>query len=238
MRKYEYALCRAVWPSGLPSVPGTAAVVLRRAAAICLRWSRRGLMNRSRSLVVSTRLPRAGSACLWSCVDIGWMRQNDVYASMSRSNSSIPRPCACTTVRAASRLLARVYDAGLADAGLNATQLAVLRAIDRMSGSPLSGVAAELSMDRTSLYRAVATMERDGWVRLEAGIDGRSRSARVTTRGAELLTEAGPSWDALQLGVIERFGRARWRALAGEIAALAEAAEAHERSLADGEGRG
>jgi hypothetical protein len=45
-------------------------------------------------------------------------------------------------------------------------------------------------MDRTSLYRAIAPMVRDGWLDLTIGVDARSRSAKVTTKGWGLWAKA------------------------------------------------
>jgi DNA-binding phage protein len=73
-------------------------------------------------------------------------------------STRVPRPCACTTVRRVSRVLARAFDAALKPSGLNVTQLAVLRAVQRRRGEPLMHVARDLCMDRTSLYRAVSRM--------------------------------------------------------------------------------
>src|SRR5262245_66145468 len=93
---------------------------------------------------------------------------------------SVPRPCACTTLRPASRILARAFDVALEPAGLSVTQLAVLRAIQRHASEPLTRVAEDLCMDRTSLYRAVTPMQRDGWLTIAAGADSRSRTAEFT----------------------------------------------------------
>src|SRR6516162_9143304 len=98
-------------------------------------------------------------------------------------STTVPRPCACTTVRRVSRVLARAFDAALERSGLNVTQLAVLRAIQRHPGEPLMRVAEDLCMDRTSLYRAVTPMRRDGWLRISAGADARSRTAELTNKG-------------------------------------------------------
>ena len=145
---------------------------------------------------------------------------------MPRSERPTPRPCACTTVRTASRLLARVYDAALQGTDLNVTQLAVLRAIERMEGEPLSRVAEQLSMDRTSVYRSVATMQRHGWVALDEGRDARSRSAVITDEGRAVLDRADPHWEAVQTAVVDRFGRRRWSALVEELSRLGEIADA------------
>lgn len=135
--------------------------------------------------------------------------------------ADVPRPCACTTVRRASRVLARAFDAALEPARLNVTQLAVLRAVRRHEGEPLTRVAEDLSMDRTSLYRAVAALQGKGWVAVSEGPTARSRSARITARGARLLDGADPHWARIQTDIVSRFGTKRWAALAEELGALA-----------------
>ena len=142
---------------------------------------------------------------------------------MSRTQET-PRPCVCTTVRTTSRLLARLYDDALQGSELNVTQLAVLRAIVRMPDEPLSQVASSLSMERTSLYRAVSTMEASGWVRVAKGKDARSRSAVVTRKGEGVLDRAAPHWDRMQSELVQRFGRRRWQALVQELDELAQTA--------------
>ena len=141
---------------------------------------------------------------------------------MPRPRRVPPRPCACTTVRTASRLLARAYDAALQETELNVTQLAVLRAVERAPGEPLSQVAGQLSMDRTSMYRSVGTMQDHGWLRLSEGRDARSRCAALTARGREILEDAAPHWESIQGAVVDRFGRRRWSQLVEELRALGE----------------
>ena len=85
-------------------------------------------------------------------------------------------------------------------------------------------VAEDLNMDRTSLYRAVAPMQRDGWLTISVGADARSRSAEFTTRGLAVLEKADPAWGRTQTAIIERFGRDKWSALVAELARLADCA--------------
>jgi DNA-binding MarR family transcriptional regulator len=146
----------------------------------------------------------------------------DVYTSKKDSTTS--SPCACTTVKKLSRILGRVYDDRLKPAGINVTQFAVMRCISRHEGQPLARVAEELEMDRTSLYRAIAPMERDGWIKLAAGADARSRSANVTRKGARVLAKAVSNWDQIQEDLIGTFGRAKWNALVTELRRLGECA--------------
>jgi DNA-binding MarR family transcriptional regulator len=145
-----------------------------------------------------------------------------VYAS-NKLNSL---PCACTTIKKLSRILARAYDDALAGSGINITQFAVMRCIARRTGEPLSRVAEEMEMDRTSLYRAIAPMVRDGWIKMAPGTDARSRSAKVTRKGSQLLAEAAVPWNSIQEGLLGSFGKDAWKVLVGELNRLADSAEA------------
>jgi DNA-binding MarR family transcriptional regulator len=133
-------------------------------------------------------------------------------------------PCACTTVKKLSRVLGRYYDANIAPAGLNITQLAVLRCIARRSGEPLVRVAEEMEMDRTSLYRAIAPMVRDGWLTSEDAGHARFRTAEVTAKGRKLLADANKRWAGVQQDVIGKFGRKEYTRLLAELNRLAECA--------------
>jgi len=125
----------------------------------------------------------------------------------SASLSPADQPCACTTLRKASRAVARLYESHLAEAGLSATQFAILRALERRGTSNLRPLADELVMERTSLYRAIAPLERSGLVVVEADAsDARARRASLTTAGFERIAMALPHWQAAQRTFIERFG--------------------------------
>ena len=139
--------------------------------------------------------------------------------------AAVPRPCTCTTVRRASRVLARAFDAVLEPAGMGVTQLAVLRAIERQEGAPLARVAEELRMDRTSFYRALAPMRRNGWIALAKGPTARARSAALTAKGRRALEGVSAPWARTQTEIVERFGRAAWTSLASELERLAACAE-------------
>jgi DNA-binding MarR family transcriptional regulator len=137
---------------------------------------------------------------------------------------TVPRPCACTSVRKAARVLARTYAAALAPSGMNVTQLAVMRAVLRHPGEPLSRVAADLAMDRTSLYRALGALHEQHWVRLDGGKDNRSRRASITKKGDAVLAQADLGWASTQTAVVDRFGREQWHTFVAELQRLAECA--------------
>jgi len=136
--------------------------------------------------------------------------------------------CACTTVKKLSRILVRVYDAALANSGINITQLAVLRCITRRPGEPLIRVAEELELDRTSLYRSITPMIRDGWITVSDGPNSRTRTARVTRKGNDLLARAGENWDDVQGALVRKTGKKEYQVLIDQLYELADCAEALE----------
>jgi DNA-binding MarR family transcriptional regulator len=151
---------------------------------------------------------------------------DDVYTSLESGIN----PCASSTVKKLSRVLGRVYDLKLSAAGINITQLAVLRCITRRRGEPLVRVAEEMEMDRTSLYRAVAPMIREGWI-ISAKVKGaRFHTARITPKGRRLLANANRYWEDIQSSVIGRFGQKEYDSLLAELYRLADCATESSRS--------
>ncbi|WP_213807691.1 MarR family winged helix-turn-helix transcriptional regulator [Granulicella sp. dw_53] len=123
-----------------------------------------------------------------------------------------------------SRVLGRFYDSKISQAGINITQLAVLRVIERRSEEPLTRIAEELEMDRTSLYRAITPMIRDGWLTSHDGTHARFRTAQLTRKGRQILTDANKHWDRVQQNIIGCFGKKKYASLLSELTRLAECA--------------
>jgi DNA-binding MarR family transcriptional regulator len=124
--------------------------------------------------------------------------------------------------------LGRVYDSHISSAGINITQFAVLRCIARRAGEPLVRIAEEMEMDRTSLYRAIAPMLRDGWLADGQPVNPRFRTAKVTRKGRLVLAAATKRWNRLQRQVIGRFGQGAYDSLLSELHRLADCATTAE----------
>jgi DNA-binding MarR family transcriptional regulator len=131
-------------------------------------------------------------------------------------------------MKKASRVLGRKYDALLSPAGMNNTQFAVMRAISPHRGEPLARIAHHLAMDRTSLYRALNPMVRDGWITIADGENSRSNSAKLTAKGARVLAAAESSWSRIQAHLVQEFGRTAFSFLIEELDRLAAIAEKHK----------
>lgn len=130
-------------------------------------------------------------------------------------DSLLPSHCVCTTLRKAGRAVSRLYDEALEGAGLTTPQFAILRTIHRGGTVPLSRLAEALVMERTSLYRALGPLEREGWVAIEEASAGRAKLVSLTDTGRALIDDASTAWEAVQTGLVERLGAENWAALEG-----------------------
>ncbi|HVI53551.1 MAG TPA: MarR family winged helix-turn-helix transcriptional regulator [Luteibacter sp.] len=134
--------------------------------------------------------------------------------------SATELPCACTTMRKATRALSRLYDDTLAPLGVTVAQFGILKAIRREPGLALSRLADDMVMDRTSLYRMLTPMRSAGWIAIAAPTKGRAKTVALTAEGEALLTKARLLWDDAQTRVVGTYGADRWQALERAISEL------------------
>jgi DNA-binding MarR family transcriptional regulator len=108
-------------------------------------------------------------------------------------------PCACTTLRRAARAVTAAYDAALAPSGLRITQYSLLRRLARLGPLPVTRLAAEAALDRSTMGRNLNPLERRGLVRIEVGdADQRERFAYLTPAGEAAIEAALPHWRKAQ----------------------------------------
>jgi DNA-binding MarR family transcriptional regulator len=123
--------------------------------------------------------------------------------------------CACFDLRKATRAVSRLYDDCLRPLDLNITQYSLLRVIEGTPQISVSTLGRYMVMDRTSITRALAPLERDGLIRSRAGSDKRTRIISLTKRGTKLIANAKPHWDEAQKTFLELIGNKRWTVMRG-----------------------
>jgi DNA-binding MarR family transcriptional regulator len=121
--------------------------------------------------------------------------------------------CACFDLRRATRAVSRMYDEFLRDAGLNITQFSMLRLICAEKELSISTLGRYMVMERTSITRALAPLERDGLIHSRPGIDKRIRVVSVSNKGRKLVERAEPKWRQAQKALLGTIGEDRWRAM-------------------------
>lgn len=137
---------------------------------------------------------------------------------MSRTPDIEDEACTCGVLRRAARAATAVYDSALKPTGLRVTQFAILRILDRAGPLPVTRLAAEAALERTTMARNLDPLERRGLVRIAPGEeDARSRLAALTEAGREALAEATPHWLRAQAEVRRRVDPRSVRALADAL---------------------
>jgi DNA-binding MarR family transcriptional regulator len=122
--------------------------------------------------------------------------------------------------------VARVYEGALAKAGLTSTQFAVLRALERKGGTlPLTHLAEELVLERTSLYRAIAPLERDALVKVTATKDRRAKALRLTPACRKRIAAALPHWTKAHAAFVGGYGKGKWMIAADSLNAAIKVAQ-------------
>ena len=134
--------------------------------------------------------------------------------------SSAATICAAGTLRRATRAVARRYDAHLARAGLTTTQYSLLVSLEEhKTPMPLTELATAQVFERTSLYRALEPLRREGLIAFSAG-RGRAKLVALTPRGRRRVAEARPHWQEAQDSFLDELGRSSWNALAKQLSAI------------------
>ena len=133
--------------------------------------------------------------------------------------AEIEESCARLNVRKAARAVTQLFDEVLQPTGLRSTQFPLLVAVALRGEAPVTQLAEELVMDRTTLARNLKPLESQGLLTIEAGTDRRRHLVRLTERGREALARALPYWEHAQHQVVTRLGHEQWHALRASLQA-------------------
>lgn len=129
---------------------------------------------------------------------------------MVKSDLSATAMCTSFNLRKASRAVTQFYDDALRETGLKSTQFSLLAAAAMAGTMPISRLADEMAMDRTTLTRNLKPLENEGLLRVQTGADKRVRNVTVTPEGLDLLERAAPLWRKAQTRMIDKLGDERW----------------------------
>ena len=85
---------------------------------------------------------------------------------------------------------------------------------------PITQLAWELVMDRTTLTRNLRPLEKQGLLSISAGDDRRTRIVMLTARGRDTVQQALTLWEQAQTRVVEGLGEARWRTMLADLSSV------------------
>jgi DNA-binding MarR family transcriptional regulator len=108
------------------------------------------------------------------------------------------RACRCLAARRYARAVTRLFENKLRPHGLRATQFSVLAALALVGPTGVTELAGMLGLERTTLTRVAAVLERNGWISVGREDDGRRRPFRLTGGGRRKVEGAFPAWKEAQ----------------------------------------
>ena len=133
-------------------------------------------------------------------------------------------PCACQSLRRATRVVTRIYDRELAKAGIEITQYGLLTALHLTGEADQKTLSAGFAMDSTTLTRTLGLLRKQGWVRVRRGRDRRARLFSLTRAGRRQLAAAEPCWAAAQDRLRKGLGTGGWKGMKQAVSQITEAA--------------
>jgi DNA-binding MarR family transcriptional regulator len=114
--------------------------------------------------------------------------------------------CVCTSLKMASRVVSRAYEAAFESLEIGPEQYSVLIRIEREGPIALMKLANELEMERTTLYRGLALLEKQGLVKIAAA-GGVAKQAELTAKGRKLTAKAEARWRLVHEKFVKSFGK-------------------------------
>ena len=120
-----------------------------------------------------------------------------------------PEGCTSMKLRKLMRRVARHYDAELAKAGLKVTQYSLLSCVFKLGPMRPVDIARVMGLEASTLTRNLKPLVAAGWLTLDAGPDGRSRSVVITPAGRDKRQEAQRRWRVAQEALNSQLGVAR-----------------------------
>jgi DNA-binding MarR family transcriptional regulator len=139
-----------------------------------------------------------------------------------------PQGCTNLKLRQLSRRVTRLYDREVGVTGLKNTQYSLLSHVVLLGPIQPSALAARMKLNASTLTRNMQPLIAQGWIRLDPGVDARSRLLVATDEGKALRAEAQRAWKRAQLSLNERLTPqrvARLHALIDECMALLDEAD-------------
>ena len=112
------------------------------------------------------------------------------------------RHCPCAALRRASRAVTQHYERAFRGTGLRGTQFTLLAVLTQTGPLPVSSLASEAGLERTTLTRNLRLLQDKGFVCVRSvDADQRVRRVELTREGRAAAARGLPAWRKAQVGI-------------------------------------
>lgn len=150
--------------------------------------------------------------------------QKQLDPELQQKCMMVAMSCASGNLRRATRAINQMYAASMKPSGLEPTQFMLLLACAVVGTAPITILAEQLVMDRTTLARNLKPLEKRGLLQISEGDDRRIHFVALTQAGEAALTATLPLWEEAQARVVEALGQQRLDGLLQDLTAVVELA--------------
>lgn len=130
------------------------------------------------------------------------------------------RLCTGFNLKRATRVVQSMFDEAFKPVGLEGTQYTVLSHIFVAGPITLSKLAELMDVDRTTLARNLAPLEKRGLIEIKPGTDRRAKLINITGSGKEVLSQAYPLWKETQEKIKTALGLENWESMISNLNGL------------------
>jgi DNA-binding MarR family transcriptional regulator len=102
--------------------------------------------------------------------------------------------CLVLNARMAARAVTRLADRKLRSFGITAAQFSIMTSLIEHPGRSVTQMASAIAMERSTLSRNLALLERRGLIAWASAERGNSRIGQLTSQGAEMVEQVLPAW--------------------------------------------
>jgi DNA-binding MarR family transcriptional regulator len=141
-------------------------------------------------------------------------------AELSRYEVARCSECTSFNLKKATRVVQSLFDEAFRTIGLKGTQFTVLSHIFSYGPITLTKLAEIMLLDRTTLARNLAPLEKKGLIEVNPGSDLRTRYVDITEKGRRLLSRALPLWEKTQERIKNGLGDEKWNSMLSNISEL------------------
>jgi DNA-binding MarR family transcriptional regulator len=154
--------------------------------------------------------------------------KTDIDPTQRAALKKIATTCLCQKARKAARTLTRFYDRRFAGSGIEPTQFHLLVGIRLTEPVTVNQLASHLALDRTTLTRNVALLQKSGIIEIARGQDARQRKLSLTKAGRKMLEKSLPRWNRAQQSAVSALGQENFARLSEALSVLSKFAPTPE----------
>jgi len=151
------------------------------------------------------------------------MGSNSTKLGRKNAGSIVPLPCACASLRRATRLVTQLYEEAMRPTGLTGPQFTLLQALKLAPGISQKMMGEILGIDSTTLTRSLALLRKQGWIIAEPGSDRRVLRLALTKSGEREYERALPYWHSAQESLKQKLGKKNWKKMTDAVTHTTEA---------------